>query len=306
METSALKNSVRILDFIRKDDGKYKEALITELVSQAINIENIYITPFNEELSKNILSKEQNTGIKILIKQYIVELSSASYSMELHNEIISSWKEIISDIYLYGLEKAFEKAELTDYDTYIILASVIYDAHLNYISYLCRSHDIDLLNLCQEVSIDNSIIETDIPIAIRVPDEQKDKNLTSIPSQETTKAEKLIDNLISFGFQELPLISSLSDESIKLLAQKLVEKGIPYSIAMFDHLKFLEYLGNNHFDSNYKRNIEIAKWFGAKDKTGRGVKGNISSLYASSIEDKTRYTAYNHKEQVIKDFQILK
>ncbi len=39
---------------------------------------------------------------------------------------------------------------------------------------------------------------------------------------------------------------------------------------------------------------------------GRAVKGNISSLFPNTNENKERYTAHLQKETVIKDYQELK
>ena len=86
---------------------------------------------------------------------------------------------------------------------------------------------------------------------------------------------------------------------------KIAESGLPYAIAMFDYLEFIPYLEKKHFDSKYKLNREVSKWFDS-DKDGRAVKGNISSLLKNTTENKDRYTAYKHKENVIKDYELLK
>ena len=74
---------------------------------------------------------------------------------------------------------------------------------------------------------------------------------------------------------------------------------------MFDYLGFIDFLKDNYFKTNNELHIEIAKWFNT-DKSGRAVKGNISSLLDYSTENKDRYTAHLHKETIIKDYNQLK
>jgi hypothetical protein len=128
---------------------------------------------------------------------------------------------------------------------------------------------------------------------------------TPPPQPLKTKAEILKEKLSKYGFFELEKVKALSEQSQFYLAEKISENGLPYAIAMFDYLKFIQYLEKQHFNSKYKRNIEVSKWFNS-DIEGRAVKGNISSLLKNTTENKDRYTAYKHKENVIKDYELLK
>lgn len=125
------------------------------------------------------------------------------------------------------------------------------------------------------------------------------------PQPIKTKAEILKEQLSQYGFFELEKVKALSEQKKDLLVEKIAESGLPYAIAMFDYLQFIQYLEKKHFDSKYKLNREVSKWFDS-DKEGRAVKGNISSLLKNTTENKDRYTAYKHKENVIKDYELLK
>lgn len=125
------------------------------------------------------------------------------------------------------------------------------------------------------------------------------------PNPKKTKANILKEQLSQYGFFELEKVKTLSEQSKVSIIEKIAESGLPYAIAMFDYLGFIQYLEANHFDTKYKLNIEVSKWFNS-DKEGRAVKGNISSLLKNSTENKNRYTAYKHKENVIKDYELLK
>lgn len=129
----------------------------------------------------------------------------------------------------------------------------------------------------------------------------------SIPAPQPikTKADILKEQLSQYGFFELEKVKTLSEQSKVSIIEKIAESGLPYVIAMFDYLQFIPYLEKKHFDSKYKLNREVSKWFDS-DKEGRAVKGNISSLLKNTTENKDRYTAYKHKENVIKDYELLK
>lgn len=129
--------------------------------------------------------------------------------------------------------------------------------------------------------------------------------IQALPPQPKTKADILKEKLSQYGFFELEKVKTLSEQSRVSIIEKIAESGLPYAIAMFDYLQFIPYLEKKHFDSKYKLNREVSKWFDS-DKEGRAVKGNISSLLKNTTENKDRYTAYKHKENVIKDYELLK
>ena len=135
---------------------------------------------------------------------------------------------------------------------------------------------------------------------------QQQPNIEPLPPQPIkTKADILKEQLSQYGFFELEKVKTLSEQSKVSITEKIAESGLPYAIAMFDYLQFIPYLEKKHFDSKYKLNREVSKWFDS-DKEGRAVKGNISSLLKNTTENKDRYTAYKHKENVIKDYELLK
>lgn len=125
------------------------------------------------------------------------------------------------------------------------------------------------------------------------------------PQPIKTKADILKEQLSQYGFFELEKVKTLSEQSKVSIIEKIAESGLPYAIAMFDYLEFIPYLEKKHFDSKYKLNREVSKWFDS-DKEGRAVRGNISSLLKNTAKNKGRYTAYKHKENVIKYYELLK
>lgn len=124
-----------------------------------------------------------------------------------------------------------------------------------------------------------------------------------IPVVES-KFDLFTKNLEAHGFFLLQKIKHRTLESVNKLIKHCFDKGMPYTVAMFEYLDFFEYLENNHFTSKNELNIEVAKWFNVS-KDGRSIKGNRATLSSKTDESKKRYTAYLYKEEVKKYYETL-
>lgn len=131
------------------------------------------------------------------------------------------------------------------------------------------------------------------------------KPIPKVEKQLKTKSELLKENLFKYGFFELEKLKQLSEPNKTNLIQLISNNKLPYVVAMFDYLDYFRYLEKNHFETKRRLYIEVSKWFNS-DKDGRAIKGNISSLIKTSTENKDRYTAFQHKEKVTKDYEGLK
>lgn len=125
------------------------------------------------------------------------------------------------------------------------------------------------------------------------------------PQPLKTKADLLNEYLREYSFFELEKVKVLSERSQNTLIEKISENGLPYAIAMFDYLDFLDHLKNKYFKTNTKLHKEISNWLHG-DEEGRAVKGNINVLNEKSNENRARYTAHSHKENVKRDYESLK
>jgi hypothetical protein len=123
--------------------------------------------------------------------------------------------------------------------------------------------------------------------------------------QNETKTEKIITELTKYGFFELDKVRCLSEPNKQILCESIITKGLPYSIALFEFLGFIKQLEKEHFNTKDKLNKEVSKWLNS-DRNGRSVKGNISSLSENTTENKSKYTAHLHKENVKIDYKKLK
>lgn len=153
-----------------------------------------------------------------------------------------------------------------------------------------------------------SIIDIDIHLKTLEGLKKRDLDInynSKQTEQLKTKAQILSENLYEYGFFELEKLKQLSEKSQKILIQLICENKLPYIVAMLDYLDYFTYLEKNHFTNKSKLYIEVAKWFNCA-KDGRTIKGNILILLKNSTENKKRYTAFKHKEKVIRDYEELK
>ena len=120
-----------------------------------------------------------------------------------------------------------------------------------------------------------------------------------------SKSEILKEHLTRHKFLELPKVKVLSNDSKQKLLRLLTDNEMPYCIAMFEYLEFLQFLEKEYYKTKDKLHRGLSEFFDV-DKSGRSIKGNISVLLAYSKEDKTRYTAHKYQETVIKDYEKLK
>jgi hypothetical protein len=122
-------------------------------------------------------------------------------------------------------------------------------------------------------------------------------------SKIESKSEKIKSNLSNYGFFEIPKVKNLSTQQKQSLLDLLCSKSSPYSIAMLDYIGFIKHLTFEHSMTAAKISKLIGAWL---DMDTRAVKGNMAVLDEYSNENRNRYTADKHKENVKNDYQQLK
>ena len=138
------------------------------------------------------------------------------------------------------------------------------------------------------------------------------RKLTILPEQaDTAPVETLptnvqifLDEVNKYAFTELPKLKALTQRQVLILLTKMLAKQTPYIIAM---LSFLEY--DSHLKHRYRMTKEnIYKHVSeALNNIGpRQIKGNFLVLNESSKENVERYTSYQFKDDVIKDYENIK
>lgn len=121
--------------------------------------------------------------------------------------------------------------------------------------------------------------------------------------ENLTKTEGLKIEFKKYGFFSLKSLTEFSEIEINNLIKEISIKELPYQIAMVDFLGFINHLENEHCKTKNHLYKLLAKVLTTVD---RAVKGNILVLNPKSEENKERYTAHLHKEQVKKDYEKLK
>lgn len=170
-----------------------------------------------------------------------------------------------------------------------------------------------MLNACRDMSVFSGTYHLETPPQTRNETPTKKSNDTQpkepsaaskpTPIELSGKTLRLKQHLEEYGFFELQKVSCLSEEQRENLVKEISKKGLPYAIAMLEHLDFLKHLHPEHFKTLTKRAEAIAKWFDTSERT---VRGNINILSKVSEKAKRRYTAYKYKETVKKDYEKLK
>jgi len=123
------------------------------------------------------------------------------------------------------------------------------------------------------------------------------------PKQTETKTDKLISDLGNFGFFELPKVKQLSEPNKQKLIELISKNDIPYIIAMFEYLGFLNYLKDEHFSTKNNLYKGVSKWLGFDQRT---IRGNYLVLNEFSKENRKRFTADQQKQTVQKNYEALK
>lgn len=113
----------------------------------------------------------------------------------------------------------------------------------------------------------------------------------------------VISELEKYGLFDLHKTKGFNTDQRQVLEQLLIEKQLPYKIALLSYLGFFEYAIDKHFKSQFGLIRALEKML---NSSTREIKGNINVLKQYSKENKSRYTSHLHKKEVEKDYQNIK
>ena len=117
-----------------------------------------------------------------------------------------------------------------------------------------------------------------------------------------TAQMKLKNRLREYHFFELSKVKQLSNSGQDKLIESINTNEVPYNIAMFNYLGFLDFILKQFSETINDRNNIFAEIL---HTTTRNIKGNINILNANSKENKERFKAYNYIEITQKDYNYL-
>ncbi len=237
------------------------------------NLDNTFYVP--------VITKKNHYGVNILLR--------ADWKKSLQDDLKELTNKLFESIRGYHLYKSGELGDPRQREINIIIAED--QIRRKQMELKHQDYKDSCIEIIQDwLSLEKQFIERIKPV---------------LQEYQPSKSEIIIGYLQKFGFYDLPMVKALSPDNQEKLVNLFVEHDTPYTIAMFDHLKFLQHLSKEYFIVKDKLNKEISKWFGL-DSGGRTVKGNISILNENSKEDKKRYKAHEHKDTVREDYQKLK
>lgn len=282
-------------------------SVIEILLDCKVDIFTDYNDPFIKEFNKNLLNTQYVTAKEEIIRHYIFELSKLNGFFKNHTNILKTGTLTNYDCKLYKhIDDNNIERKLDKFENYVINCNELFKVMFDEIQIACVKYNLCFFEIGESIKLNYSFMDCGLTLHF---DEEKEtsnsKNESEIDSEKIiTNTCYLTKNLKKHGFFECDMMINLSDENIHLLIKNMINNGKAYTVAMFHHLKYFQYLEKNHFKSKSEMFKNVSLWL-KSDKEGRLIKGNYYVLNESTQENKTRYTAYKHKESVIKDYEKL-
>lgn len=120
----------------------------------------------------------------------------------------------------------------------------------------------------------------------------------------STETMRLKEELRNYAFFDLKMIKALSAPSVQQLVENISSNKLPYRIAMLAFLGFDTHL-LTHYCQHTKNRLNKCL-ADILNSDSRIVKGQLAVLDPNCKENRSRYTAYAHKELVKKYYERLK
>jgi len=275
-------------------DNFNDEEILSVLLGGTANINSDYIRPFRRELDRNMLVRRTPGEKKDLVIYYISELMRGQGRMHDFNEIEVQIPDTFVDLHYKN-----RKSALSNIEQYSLHRHYFYVLLFNEIQKCCFNYKIPFLTICRELWFPLQVIDTEISTGY----EEMSTRDSRTEEQKLSTLQKLRSDLKARDFYKLKLVKELSDPAMEKLIWFINNNELPYQVAMLDFLGFIDFYENEY---GYSRVVIYKKIAEILTVTPRSVKGNYLVLQDFSKEDRKRYTSYKYREQVIKDYQMLK
>ena len=248
MKTKALNNSVRIMDYQLLEDEEQKQNLINELFNPEQDVEKIFIEPFSQELNNNLLKKENQFGLSIVLKHYIHAFWRAELFFENHKNILFENNYIGINSAEYSISDSLKDNKLNEFDHYLIVVYYIFNCHFYVIQDCCLKHQIDFFDLCRDLHFKWDLLSTGITLSYK-----ETEDIIHYKNNLEEKTDYLVEQKKIKSFPEL-----LLHDNNYLLAEMLksefnTEKGksIRFMIEVLKNKQILK-LGNRQGTNIYR------------------------------------------------------
>jgi len=119
----------------------------------------------------------------------------------------------------------------------------------------------------------------------------------------TTKYQSFVHTVSLYRFMALPKLEALNAQGQNELIYLIINKDVPYAVAMMVHLGYWVKLKQDYSLNNEKIYTHLSK---ALNSNTRTIKGNcLVLLNPDTNEDKYKYPAENHKKETQNDYSTI-
>lgn len=281
------------------------------LLESTARIAGFFVEPFTLELENQIISKNTSEQKADLIKFYVSRLMKSKNHKSI-NDIQPG-----SDANIQSKDKNEISPVKTSIKGMIIMdvpntpghylkfkqgCNILYHLLLEELQKYCSIYDISFNDICMKLGFAMDTIK------IQVPSQNKKKLFEQISDVQKGACEKLKQALLENGFFNLPKVMELKEQSQEELIKLICSNEVPYKIAMFDFLGFIDYFLTEYASTRTEMYRHFAEIFCGVNKpvSKRTVQGNINDLLKKPENRDPRYTASMHKEIVKNHHNTLK
>jgi hypothetical protein len=275
-------------------DNFNDEEILSVLLGGTAKINSGYIRPFRRELDRNMLVRKTPGEKKDLVIYYISELMRCQGRMRDFDEIEVQIPDTFVD-----LNYKNRKSALNNIEQYSLHRHYFFVLLFNEIQKCCFNYKIPFLTICRELWFPLQVIDTEISTGY----EEMSTRDSRTEEQQVSTLQKLRSDLKDRDFYKLKLVKELSGPAIEKLIWFINNNELPYQVAMLDFIGFFDYYDKEY---GYSRSVIYKKIAEILSVTPRSIRGNYLVLQDYSKEDRNRYTSYKYREQVTKDYQMLK
>ena len=277
------------------DPNKFRdEEILKYILGGTEGIFSNFISPFRRELDRNMLTRKTPEEKKDMIIYYLSEFMRVQGKLREFNELEVETPGVFMNLHYHN-----QNSETSWMDQYVVNRHYLYVLLFNEIQKCCFNFKVPFMSICKELWFPIRVIDPEITLEYEKLMTRDNDSMATRP----TTLQILKEELQQKGFFHLKTIVVLADPAKEKLIWIINTNELPYQIAMFDFLGFI-----NHFvqEYGYTKTVTYSKIAEILSVTSRSVRGNILVLQEFSKEDKTRYTSYKYKVQVQNDYHSLK
>jgi len=281
------------------------------LLGSSERITDFFVAPFTLEVENELLTKNTPEQKADLIRHYVSRLMKSKNHKpvkDIHLDVEAKMpatdnEEIAPEITRMKDMLIMDIPNNLDYELRFQRGcNILYHLLFDELQKCCSIYDIPFTDICIKLGFPLDSINVQAP-------SQDKKNLSGqIIDIPKGACEKLQLALLENGFLSLSKVRELNERSREELVKLICSNEVPYKIAMFDFLGFIDYFLNEYAATRTEMYEKFAGIFcaGIRPVSVRTVQGNIIDLLKNPANRDPRYTASLHKEEVKKHYETLK